>query len=263
MNIVVCIKQVPETSSVHINPETNTLVREGVESIINPYDEFALEVALELKERDGSRVTALCMGPAQAESALRGALARGVDEAILLSGREFAGSDTGATSYALAGGIRKMGHPPDLVLFGKQAVDGDTAQVGPGVSEFLGMPVVVNAVALRVAGGALVAETLGDEGVDVIEGSLPVVVTVAKGGAAPRFATLGGRLHAESAVVPVWGAGDIGADPALTGLEGSPARVKRGFPPTARAGGRRIDARGNSEEAVNAILETLKMVKEG
>lgn len=258
MEITLCIKQVPETTSVRINPETNTLMREGVESIINPFDEFALEQALELKELHGAQVTVLSMGPPQAESALREALARGADQAILLSDRAFAGSDTWATSYTLARSIQKMPDFPDLILFGKQAIDGDTAQVGPGVSEFLNLPLVTYVTSLVVEGRIFTAETLMEEGVDVVQGDLPAVMTVSKGGVIPRFASLSGWMHAASAVIPLWGATDIDADPAMTGLDGSPTRVKEIFAPLVREGGIRVDARENPDNGVKAILEAVK-----
>jgi electron transfer flavoprotein beta subunit len=191
---------------------------------------------------------------------LREALARGVDRVILLSGREFAGSDTWATSYALACAVRKLEQQPQLILFGKQAIDGDTAQVGPGVSEFLDLPLITFASSLKVKGDAFCAETLMDEGVCVIESRFPAVVTVAKGSSSPRFASLNGWMQASSADIPLWDSADIGADPAMTGLDGSPTRVKEIFAPPTRKGGQRIDARDNSEEAVNAILEALKLV---
>ena len=144
MHIVVCIKQVPDTTNVRINPKTNTLMREGVESIVNPFDEYALEEGLRLKDLVGAKVTVVSMGPPQATAVLREALARGADDAYLVSSRAFGGADTLATSYTIAQAIKKAcgGKAPDLVLFGKQAIDGDTAQVGPGVSEFLGVPLV-------------------------------------------------------------------------------------------------------------------------
>ncbi|MDD2456874.1 MAG: electron transfer flavoprotein subunit beta/FixA family protein, partial [Kiritimatiellae bacterium] len=192
MHIVVCVKQVPDTTNVRINPETNTLMREGVESIMNPFDEYALEEALRLKDSAGARVTVITMGPPQADVVLREAMARGADDGVLLTDRAFAGADTLATSYAIAQAIKKVNARPDLVLFGKQAIDGDTAQVGPGVSEFLDMPLVTYVKGVKVADGVFTAETLMDEGVDVIEGRLPAVMTVVKEASTPRFASLSG-----------------------------------------------------------------------
>ncbi len=233
-------------------------MREEVESIINPFDEFALELALELKETHGACVTALSMGPPQAKSALREALARGVDDAFLISGAEFAGSDTWATSYALAQSIRNLAKRPDLILFGKQAVDGDTAQVGPGVSEFLDMPLVTYVISLKLEDGKFIAETLTEEGTDIVKGELPAVVTVSRGGAVPRFASLGGWMRSLSCQIPVWSAVEISADPGLIGLKGSPTRVKEIFAPLRRCGGVKIDARENSTVGVEAVLEILR-----
>ena len=258
MHIIVCIKQVPDTTAVRINPETNTLMREGVESILNPFDEFALEEALTLKDTHGARVTALTMGPPQAKAVLREAVARGADDAVLLTDIAFAGSDTWATSYTIACAIKKINPNPDLVLFGKQAVDGDTAQVGPGVSEFLGLPLVTFATSFKVDGENFSAETMMDEGVDIIEGPLPVVATVAKGSSAPRFASLSGWLKAAKAQITVWGALDIEADPSMTGLDGSPTRVVEIFAPPLRGGGVKVDAREDAGAAVKMILEKVR-----
>ncbi len=178
MHVVVCVKQVPDTTNVRINPKTNTLMREGVESIVNPFDEYALEQGLLLKDRHGARLTVISMGPPQATAVLREALARGADEAFLVSSRAFGGADTLATSYTLSQAIRKAcGGVPDIVLFGKQAIDGDTAQVGPGVSEFLGVPLVTYVKELEVRSDGPSATyrvvTVMDEGTSTIEGRLP------------------------------------------------------------------------------------------
>ena len=258
MNITVCIKQVPETTSVQINPETNTLMREGTEGIINPFDEFALEMALELKELHGAYVTVLSMGPPQAESALREALARGADQVLLLSDRAFAGSDTWATSYTLALAIRNLPGKADLIFFGKQAIDGDTAQVGPGVSQFLDMPLITYVSSLKIDAEEFTAETLMDDGIDIIQGRYPAVITVSKGRTAPRFASLSGWIKAGESEISTWSAEDINADPALTGLDGSPTRVREIFAPPSRKGGVRIDAREKPEDAVRAIIETFE-----
>ena len=174
MHVVVCVKQVPDTTNVRINPETNTLMREGVESIVNPFDEYALEQGLMLKDRHGARLTVVSMGPPQAAAVLRESLARGADDAVLVSSRAFGGADTLATSYTIAQAIKKAcgGETPDLVLFGKQAIDGDTAQVGPGVSEFLGVPLVtyVRKIDVSVEGARVKfsVESVMDDGVDTI-----------------------------------------------------------------------------------------------
>ncbi len=259
MHIAVCIKQVPDTANVRINPETNTLMREGVESILNPYDEYALEQALALRDEYGAKVTALSMGPPQARLILREALARGADDAALLSDRAFAGADTWATSYILAQAIKQLKPKVDLVLFGKQAIDGDTAQVGPGVSEFLKYPLVTYVRNLQVSDtGHFTAETLMDEGVEVIEGQLPAVVTVVKESATPRFAPLAGWMGSQHTEIPSWGVKQLKAVPDLCGLQGSPTRVVKIFAPPVKSGGTRMDGRELPSAAVDAIVALLR-----
>jgi len=259
MHIVVCVKQVPDTANVRINPETNTLMREGVESIMNPYDEYALEEALRLKDAHGARVTVISMGPPQALAVLRESLARGADDAVLLTDRAFAGADTLATSYTLAQAIRKVAARPDLVLFGKQAIDGDTAQVGPGVSEFLGVPLVTYVQGLSlVESGVLRAETHTDDGVSVVDVATPCVMTVVKEAGVPRFASLAGWMAARRQEIPRWSAADVGAVPAAIGLDGSPTKVVRIFAPPSKSGGLRVDGREEPTAAVQAILKLLR-----
>ena len=258
MHIVVCVKQVPDTSNVRINPETNTLVREGVEGIMNPYDEYALEEALKLKDEHSARVTVITMGPLQADIVLREALARGADDAVLLTDRAVAGADTLATSYILSLAIRKLNAKPDLVLFGKQAIDGDTAQVGPGVSELLNYPLVTYVKSLKVKDGVFTAETAMDDGVDVLEGKLPAVMTVVKEASTPRFTPLSGWINAKEAEIPAWGAKEVDADLNRCGLEGSPTKVVRIFPPPVKSGGTKIDGREAPGDAANAIIRLLK-----
>ncbi len=260
MRVVVCIKQVPDTTNVRINPETNTLMREGVESIVNPFDEYALEQGLLLKDRLGARLTVVSMGPPQAVAVLREALARGADDAFLVSSRAFGGADTLATSYTLSQAIRKAcGGVPDLVLFGKQAIDGDTAQVGPGVSEFLGVPLVTYVKRLEVLSSEANARyrvaTVMDDGTVTIEGCLPAVMTVLKDADAPRFAPLSGAIRASRAEVAVLNEVDVAADPSKIGLKGSPTKVVRIFPPPVRGGGRKIVASGAA--AAKEIVECL------
>lgn len=258
MHIIVCVKQVPNTANVRINPETNTLMREGVESIMNPFDEYALEEALRLKDAHGARVTVLSMGPPQADTVLREAMARGADDGVLLTDRAFAGADTLATSYALAQAIKKITVKPDLVLFGKQAIDGDTAQVGPGVSEFLGLPLVTYVKSLRVEGDAFRVATQTDEGVCVIEGRMPAVMTVVKEASTPRFATLSGWIAAKRAPISRWGAADVGAVAESCGLSGSPTKVVKIFAPPVKTGGIRMDGREEPSVAIHAILKVLR-----
>lgn len=260
MQVVVCLKQVPDAANVRINPETNTLMREGVESVLNPFDEYALEQALALKDRLGARVTAVSMGPPQAKAVLRDALARGADDAFLVSSRAFGGADTLATSYTLAKAIRAAcgGGTPDLVLFGKQAVDGDTAQVGPGVSEFLDVALVTYVRELAVGPDATFrAVTAMDDGEHAVEGELPAVMTVVKEAAAPRFASLAGALAARGKEISVLDEKAIGADPARIGLNGSPTKVVRIFPPPAKGGGEKAVWNGDAAALARIVKEAV------
>ena len=267
MHVIVCMKQVPDTTNVRINPETNTLMREGVESIINPFDEYALEEALKLKDTLGARVTAVTMGPPQAAVVVREALARGADDGALVSSRAFGGADTLATSYTLSMAIRKLcdGKTPDLVLFGKQAIDGDTAQVGPGVSEFLEVPLVTYVKSLEASSdGAYRVTTVMDDGEQVVEGRFPAVMTVLKEAATPRFAPLAGWMKAAKAEIAVLDEKAVSADPIRIGLKGSPTKVVTIFPPPVKGGGEKIDARGDGErgaKAIAAFLEKKGLVK--
>ena len=265
MQVVVCVKQVPDTTNVRINPETNTLMREGVESIVNPFDEYALEQGLLLKDRLGARLTVISMGPPQATAVLKEALARGADDAFLVSSRAFGGADTLATSYTLAQAIRKAcGGVPDLVLFGKQAIDGDTAQVGPGVSEFLNVPLVTYVKRLEVKAGGFSVEGVMDDGVATVEGKFPAVMTVLKEADAPRFAPLSGAIRAAKAAITVLNEKDVEADPAKIGLKGSPTKVVTIFPPPVKGGGEKVVASG--EAAAKAILDFMErkgLVKHG
>ena len=230
MNIIVCIKQVPDTAEVKIDPEKGTLIREGVPSIVNPFDEFAVEEALCLRAKFGGEVTAITMGPPQAVSALRQAVAMGVDEAVLLSDRAFAGADTWATSYTLAAAVRKTG-PVDIILCGKQATDGDTGQVGPGIAFQLGINTLtyvsrINRVEPEPAPGVIEVERSLDEGRETAESRLPVLLTVVKDINVPRLAAIADVRRAARMAIPTWGAADLpGVQTRFLGLEGSPTRV--------------------------------------
>jgi electron transfer flavoprotein beta subunit len=238
MHFAVCIKQVPNTTQVKINPETNTLVRAGVESVINPFDENALEMALQLKEANpGSKVTVLCMGPPQAESALKECVGRGADAVVLLCDRAVAGSDTWATSYALAQAVKSLDEAPAMVLFGKQAIDGDTAQVGPGVAEWLGMPCATYVRAAKIEGGKALLERAYEDGWEKLEVALPCAVTVLKEANVPRMASLRGKMAAKRMEIKPVTAADIGADAGKVGLAASPTRVVRIFSPPQKTGG--------------------------
>jgi len=260
MNIVVCIKQVPDTTEVRINPQTNTLIRDGVTSIINPFDMYAIEEGLRLRERFGGTVTAISMGPPQAAVALREAISLGVDDAILLSDRAFAGSDTLATSYALACAIRKRGKV-DVILCGKQAIDGDTAQVGPGISVWLKIPQVAFVKKIedcKDVGGTPVFRVarMTEEGHDVLDVPLPCLITVVKEINEPRLPSLKGMMRAKKAEIVTWTAQDIAADPKKLGLDGSPTQVMRIFSPPVREGGQKLV--GEPAEVALRLAEKLK-----
>ena len=259
MHVVVGMKQVPDTTNVRINPKTNTLMREGVESIINPFDEYALEEALKLKDSCGARVTVVSMGPPQATVVIREALARGADDGALVSSRAFGGADTLATSYTISMAIRKIcgGKTPDLVLFGKQAIDGDTAQVGPGVSEFLEVPLITYVKSLELIPEGYRVVTQMDDGEHVIEGKFPAVMTVLKEASTPRFAPLAGWMAAAKAEIAVLDEKDVAADPIRIGLKGSPTKVVTIFPPPVKGGGEKVDARGDGAKGAKAIAAFL------
>ncbi len=258
MKIVVCIKQVPDTAEMKINPETGTLIREGVPSIINPFDLHALEAGIQIKEKAGGTVTVITMGPPQAETALRDAISMGADDAILLSDRAFAGSDTWATSFTLSKAIEKLG--ADIIICGKQAIDGDTAQVGPETAEFLNIPHISYVRKIEdVSQNGIRVQRLMDEGYDIIESSLPVLMTVVKELNEPRLPSLKGKMVAKKAVIKKWGQPDILADENDIGLKGSPTQVKNIFMPEARSGRKMLE--GKPEEQVDALIQELREIK--
>ena len=258
MHSVVCIKQVPDTIEVRIDPEKNTLIRDGVESIVNPLDMFAVEEALRLKERLGGKVTALSLGPPQAEAALREVISMGVDEGILVSDPAFAGSDTWATSYALAMAIRRIGDF-HLILCGNQASDGDTGQVGPGLATHLDLPQITYVRKIEgIDRTHVVAERLLEDGYAVIDAPIPCLLTVVKEINEPRFPTLKGKIAARKAEIVRWTAEDIGADRSKIGLEGSPTRVVKIFTPPARTRGQVLT--GEPEDMASQLIERLKPV---
>jgi len=258
MKIVVCIKQVPATSDVKIDPESKRLIREGVVSVINPFDLYALEQAVLLCEQYGGETIALSMGPAKAQNALRESIACGANAAVLLSDRAFAGSDTWATSYALSMAIRKIGNV-DMVICGKQAVDGDTAQVGPGIAAHLnwGQAVCVAAMSRLRTDKTICATRMHEEGHDFIELRLPAVVTVVKGINQPRIPSLKSCLASINASITSWDANAIGAEREKLGLSGSPTRVVRTFPPPPRLSGS-IQLTGSAQHCVAALVRELR-----
>lgn len=232
MNIVVLVKQVPNTTEVRIDPKTGNLIREGVESIINPEDRHALEAAIRIKETLGAHVTVLSMGPPQAMEAICEALAMGADRGILLTDKAFSGADTWATSTALGLAIKRIGEF-DLILAGRQAVDGDTAQIGPQVAEFLGISQITYVSKLEVKEGIAVAERVLEHGCEHIEAPTPVLITVLAALNEPRYPTVAGMLDATSprAPIEVWNAADLGAKVQDLGLMGSLTQVTKTFTP--------------------------------
>ena len=267
MNIIVCIKQVPDTTDVRIDPETNTLIRSGVECIVNPFDMYAIEEGIRLKEKFGGKLIVITMGPPQAEEALREAISLGADEAILISDRAFAGSDTWATSYTLSKVINKI-HDYDLVICGKQAIDGDTAQVGPGISAHLDIPQItyvkkIEKVNLATSdkgqgtnSGHIRAERMTEEGYEVIESPLPCLITVVKEINEPRLPSLKGKMKAKKVEIQKWETKDLDVDPDLIGLNGSPTKVVRIFTPPPRKGGQILQ--GDAKEVSGKLVELLK-----
>jgi len=262
LHFICCIKQVPDTAKVKIDPETNTLIRSGVESIANPYDMVALEAALSLKDTYGGTVTALSMGPPQAEQVLREAISLGADEGILLSDRAFAGADTLATSYTLSKTIEKLAQkiPVDVVLCGKQAIDGDTAQVGPGIATRLGytqFTYVTEIKEVDTINARIIVKRKVEGGSEIIRGPLPAVLTVELELAKPRRASLPRLIHSLRSEITVWNAEAIHGDSQKLGLKGSPTWVKRIFSPPLKEGGPRFDANENPQQAVEDCLKTL------
>ena len=258
MNVIVCIKQVPGTTDIKIDPKTNTLVREGVKSIINPFDNYALEEGVRLRERYGGKVTVISMGPPQAEEALRETISLGSDEAILLSDRAFAGSDTWATSYVLSKAIARIANY-DIIICGRQTLDGDTGQVGPELSEMLKIPFVSYVSKVEeIKDKYIRVQRMIEEGHDVIETTLPAVITVVKEINVPRLPSLRGSMKAKTAKIPVWTAADIGAEPDKAGIPGSPTRVVKIFFPKREQKSEMLQ--GTLEEQVAKLAERLEKI---
>jgi electron transfer flavoprotein beta subunit len=257
VKIAVCIKQVPDTTDVKINPETNTLIREGVQSITNPFDEFAVEEALLTKEKYGGEVHVISMGPPQAIEVLRNALAVGADKVYLVSDKAFAGADTLATAYTLAKTIEMIGSV-DLVICGKQAIDGDTAQVGPGIATRLGIPqltYVSKVKEIDLANKKIVAERMLENGREVVQATLPALITVIKDINEPRLPSLLGIKKAAKVQIPTLMAKDISANENRIGLKGSPTWVKKVFSPEVRGGGEIL--KGELTEVVSLLVDKL------
>jgi len=260
MNIIVCIKQVPETSNVRMDEKTGTVVREGVESIINPLDLYAIEVALQLKERYRGKVTAITMGPVSAEKALREAMAMGCETGVLISNRAFAGSDTHATSYVLSRAIKKLA-PFEIVLVGERATDGDTAQVGPGIAAFLELPFSTYTSRIVTIGKkSITVDRLVETGYETLRMPLPCLLTVVKEISYPRLPTLRGKQRARKAEVPVWGPGELDVDENLLGLKGSPTKVIKIRKPKVTRKGKMVDL--SKTEPCRAASELADFLEE-
>lgn len=258
MKIVVCIKQVPATSDAKIDPETKTIVREGLKAIMNPFDLYAVEEGIQLRDKFGGEVIVLSMGPEKTLNSLREAISLGADRAILLSDRAFGGSDTWATSYTLAKAIAKIGDV-DLVICGKQAIDGDTAQVGPGIAAHLDW--VQATYVMQVVDAdtqSIKVKRMHEDGYDICEMNFPAVLTVLKDINTPRVPTLKGCLAARKVEIPVWTHADIGAEIAKTGLDGSPTRVVKTAPPPPRNTiSKRIE--GSAQDCARQLVQELRI----
>jgi electron transfer flavoprotein beta subunit len=255
MKIVVCVKQVPDTNEVRIDPVKGTLIRDGVPSIINPDDKHALEAALRLKDEYGAHVTVLTMGPPQAEKALDEAKAMGVDEAVLITDRKFAGADTLATSNALAGAIRKLDY--DIVLAGRQAIDGDTAQVGSQVAEHLGLPQVTYVEGIEVNGAVLNVRKALEDGYELLEVKTPCVLTAIDTLIKPRYMDMGSIFNPEKTPVQVWNADMIDVDHSVLGLKGSPTKVRKSMTKEPKGQGEVIEmpVKDAASYAVSKLVE--------
>lgn len=255
MKIIVCIKQVPDTTEVRLDPKTGTLIRQGVPSIINPDDKSGLEAALRLKDSHGAYVTVLTMGPPQASAVLKQSYAMGADAVILLTDRKFGGADTWATSLTLAAAIKNLDY--DLIITGRQAIDGDTAQVGPQIAEHLGIAQVSYVSEIEKAEEGLIVKRKFEDGYQKIKVKFPCLITALSELADPRFMTVGGVLGAcRDLEIQTWGSGDIDIDPETIGLKGSPTKVHKSFTKGAKEPGRIVE--GSAAELASAFVQTLK-----
>ncbi len=256
MKIVVCVKQVPDTTEIKIDPVKNTLIRTGVPSILNPFDRNAVETALQLKDNYGGTVTVISMGPPQAKAVLREALAMGADDAYLITDRAFGGSDTYATSYILSSAIRHLGGF-DVVLGGKQAIDGDTGQTAPSIAEHLGLTRLTYVLSMEVKDGKVIAKRQVEEGVEVIEAKMPVLCTATKESNKPRYATIRGKLDSLKAEIKELTLADMAdiIDTTKIGLKGSPTKVKATFTPQRTANG--VNIEGDAPVMAATLIDKL------
>lgn len=264
MHAVVCIKQVPDPGAMRIDPETNTLVRAGVPSAINPYDVPGIEAALQLRDEFGGRVSVVSMGPPFFEEALKKAISYGVDDAYLASDRMMGAADTYATSYAVAAVIDRLDRevePVDIVFCGRQTTDSDTGQVGPGIAQRLGIPLltyVMNIKSVNADDGTIICERKLETGREVIEAELPALITAEKGLAKPRYASLPDMLRARDYEITMWDAEALGLEKTDVGLRGSPTIVAKSFTPPVKEAGEMIDTAEHApEEAVERLLDQL------
>ena len=256
MKVLVCAKQVPNTNEVKIDPVKGTLIRDGVESILNPDDANALEEALKLKDKfENVTVTVISMGPQQAEDMLRECLAMGADEAVLVSGREFGGADTWATSNAISSALRKVGDF-DLILAGRQAIDGDTAQVGPQISEKLGIPQVTYVQGFEIKDNEVIVQRQLEDGYEVVSVKMPCLLTAVKELNKPRYMTMKGIYNAFEKDIKVWGFSDLDVPQEKVGLKASPTRVFRSFTPEPKGAG--VMLNGTSKDQVAQLIGSLK-----
>jgi len=261
LDILVAIKQVPDTDKVKMDPETGTMVREGVESIVNPLDLYAIEVAIRLKERHGGKVTVFTMGPPAAEKALKEAIAMGCDAGVLISDRAFSGSDTWATSYVLSRAVGVMGRY-DMILTGERATDGDTGQVGPCLAAWLDIPILSYAGSLEAREDRkVVVRRLVEEGYQKVETEMPCLVTVVKEIATPRLPTLRGKKFARQTKLTVYGAADLGIDAGCIGLKGSPTKVAKIFYPKVTREGEMVRA-SNGADVAAAVDKLIAFLDE-
>lgn len=254
MNIVVCLKQVPDTTVVKIDPKTGTLIRDGVPSIINPEDKHALEAALQLKDNYGAHVTVISMGPPQAKNALREALCMGADEAILLTDRAFGGADTLATSKTIAAAIKELEY--DIIFAGRQAIDGDTAQVGPEIAEHLNVPQVTYVQDVKVDQEGLIVNRALEDGYELIKVQTPVLLTAIEELNHPRYMNVQYIFDTVDKEVKIMTAADIDVPVEEVGLKGSPTKVKRSMTKEAKGTGEIIEE--SAPEAVSYVLGKLK-----
>ncbi|HEX21234.1 MAG TPA: electron transfer flavoprotein beta subunit/FixA family protein [Actinobacteria bacterium] len=266
--MIVCIKQVPDTTQVRIDPKTNTLIRQGIPTIVNPYDLHALEAAVELKENHGGFITALTMGPPQAKEALKEAISAGCDGGVLLTDRAFAGSDTLATSYILSAAIRRLDadNKVDLIICGQQSIDGDTAQVGPGIAQRLNYSQLTYVSKIRemdIELGNVIVERRLENGTQVVSGRLPALITVVKEINEYRYASLANLIKAAKFEPIIWNQEYLKLDKSRIGLKGSPTTVRRIFAPPRKSSGEIVNYKSeNSREIMKSIIDIISKVRQ-